>query len=168
MSWDVRPARTTDIRAISALVTPLVEQRVLLGKDLVVLFESVHEFVVAVTAKDGVIGCGALHVFWEDLGEIRTLTVAPEFQHRGIGRALLGALEAKARELGLRRLFCLSFEEAFFERNGFAHHDDTLVDAVVYGELVRSPDEGIAEFLDLARVKPNTLGNARLVKTLEV
>lgn len=166
MSWDVRPARTTDIRAISALVTPLVEQRVLLGKDLVVLFESVQEFVVAVGAEDEVIGCGALHVFWEDLGEIRTLTVAPEFQHRGIGRALLGALEAKARELGLRRLFCLSFEEIFFERNGFAHHDDTLVDPVVYGELVRSPDEGIAEFLDLARVKPNTLGNARLVKTL--
>jgi amino-acid N-acetyltransferase len=139
---------------------------VLLGKDLVVLFESVQEFVVAVTGDGEVIGCGALHVFWEDLGEIRTLTVAPEFQHRGVGRALLGALEAKARELGLRRLFCLSFEEIFFERNGFAHHDDTLVDPVVYGELVRSPDEGIAEFLDLARVKPNTLGNARLVKTL--
>ena len=85
---------------------------------------------------------------------------------QGNRASLLGALEAKARELGLRRLFCLSFEEAFFERNGFAHHDDTLVDAVVYGELVRSPDEGIAEFLDLARVKPNTLGNARLVKTL--
>ncbi len=166
--WAIRPARTSDIRAISALITPLVEQRVLLGKDLVVLFESVQEFVVAVTADGQVIGCGALHVFWEDLGEVRTLTVAPEFQHRGIGRALLATLETHARELGLRRLFCLTFEEEFFQSNGFTHHDDTLVDAAVYVELVRSPDEGIAEFLDLARVKPNTLGNSRLVKTLEV
>jgi len=168
LAWEIRPARTSDIRAISALVTPRVEQRVLLGKDLVVLFESVQEFVVAVTADGTVIGCGALHVFWEDLGEIRTLTVAPDFQHQGIGRALLGALEAQARELGLRRLFCLTFEEKFFESNGFTHHDDTLVDAEVYVELVRSPDEGIAEFLDLARVKPNTLGNSRLVKTLSL
>lgn len=149
-------------------MTPLVEKRVLLGKDLVVLFESVQEFVVAVTPDGEVIGCGALHVFWEDLGEIRTLTVAPDFQQRGIGRALLAALEDHARALGLRRLFCLTFEEEFFERNGFTHHDDSLVDATVYVELVRSPDEGIAEFLDLARVKPNTLGNSRLVKTLEV
>ena len=168
VAWEVRPARTSDIRAISALVTPLVEQRVLLGKDLVVLFESVQEFVVAVTGDGEVIGCGALHVFWEDLGEIRTLTVAPAFQHQGIGRALLAALETHARELGLRRLFCLTFEDKFFEKNGFTHHDDTLVDAAVYVELVRSPDEGIAEFLDLARVKPNTLGNSRLVKTLTV
>lgn len=149
-------------------MTPLVEKRVLLGKDLVLLFESVQEFVVAVTPDGEVIGCGALHVFWEDLGEIRTLTVAPDFQQRGIGRALLAALEDHARALGLRRLFCLTFEEEFFERNGFTHHDDSLVDATVYVELVRSPDEGIAEFLDLARVKPNTLGNSRLVKTLEV
>lgn len=149
-------------------MTPLVEKRILLGKDLVVLFESVQEFVVAVTPDGEVVGCGALHVFWEDLGEIRTLTVAPDFQQRGIGRALLAALEDHARALGLRRLFCLTFEEEFFERNGFTHHDDSLVDATVYVELVRSPDEGIAEFLDLARVKPNTLGNSRLVKTLEV
>ena len=149
-------------------MTPLVEKRILLGKDLVVLFESVQEFVVAVTPDGEVVGCGALHVFWEDLGEIRTLTVAPDFQQRGIGRALLAALEDHARALGLRRLFCLTFEEEFFERNGFTHHDDSLVDATVYVELVRSPDEGIAEFLDLARVKPNTLGNSRLVKTLEL
>jgi amino-acid N-acetyltransferase len=144
----------------------LVEQRVLLGKDLVVLFESVQEFVVAENADGLIIGCGALHVFWEDLGEIRTLTVVPSHQNQGIGRALVEALESSARALGLGRLFCLTFEAEFFERNGFVHHDDALVEADVYVELVRSPDEGVAEFLGLARVKPNTLGNSRLVKTL--
>lgn len=164
--WSIRAARTADIRAIYALVEPLVEERVLLGKDLVVLFESVQEFVVAIDGDGRVIGCGALHVFWEDLGEIRTLTVAPEWRQRGIGQDLLGALEAEARGLGLHRLFCLTFEEGFFSRHGFTAHDEALVDAEVYGELVRSPDEGVAEFLDLARVKPNTLGNIRLVKHL--
>jgi amino-acid N-acetyltransferase len=166
--WSIRPARTADIRDIYALVEPLVEERVLLGKDLVVLFESVQEFMVAVDEGGRVIGCGALHVFWEDLGEIRTLTVAPEWRHNGVGHALLVSLESQARGLGLRRLFCLTFEEAFFRHHGFAVHDDALVAPDVYVELVRSPDEGVAEFLDLARVKPNTLGNIRLVKQLEV
>lgn len=164
--WAIRPARTADIRAIYELVGPLVEERVLLGKDLVVLFESVQEFMVAVDDNGRVIGCGALHVFWEDLGEIRTLTVATDWRHRGVGHALLTGLEAQARELGVRRLFCLTFEEDFFSRHGFAVHNDALVDPEVYVEMVRSPDEGVAEFLDLARVKPNTLGNSRLVKQL--
>lgn len=138
----------------------------LLGKDLVVLFESVQEFVVAVDEGDALIGCGALHVLWEDLGEIRTLSVAPSWRHRGVGHALVEALEAVAVGLGVRRLFCLSFEEEFFRRHGFHPHDDSLVEPDVYAELVRSPDEGVAEFLDLARVKPNTLGNTRLVKHL--
>lgn len=164
--WTVRRARTADIRSIAQLVEPLVEQRVLLGKDLVVLFESVQEFFVASDVAGRVVGCGALHVFWEDLGEVRTLTVAPDHQKKGVGHALVEALEEEARRLGLTRLFCLTFEEEFFARHGFTHHHEALVDPEVYAELVRSPDEGVAEFLDLARVKPNTLGNARLVKKL--
>jgi len=164
--WTVRRAQTSDIRAIAELIEPLVEKRVLLGKDLVVLFEAVQEFFVAHDPDGRVIGCGALHVFWEDLGEVRTLTVAPPYTKRGIGHALLIALEEEARRLGLRRLFCLTFEESFFLSHGFEHHDDSLVEPDVYVELVRSPDEGVAEFLDLARVKPNTLGNSRLVKNL--
>ncbi|KRO38928.1 MAG: N-acetylglutamate synthase [Microbacteriaceae bacterium BACL25 MAG-120322-bin65] len=165
--WAIRRARTADIRPIAALMEPLVETRVLLGKDLVVLFESVQEFTVAIDDAGNIVGCGALHVFWEDLGEIRTLTVDPDKKNTGIGHALLEALELEAKELGLTRLFCLSFETDFFTRHGFRIHDDELVDPEVYAELVRSPDEGVAEFLDLARVKPNTLGNSRLVKNLD-
>lgn len=164
--WNVRRARTSDIRPIAEMIQPLVEQQVLLGKDLVVLFESVQEFFVATTESGEVIGCGALHVFWEDLGEVRTLTVSPDYQKKGVGHALVEVLEDEARRLGLARLFCLTFEKEFFTQHGFTHHDDLLVDPDVYVELVRSPDEGVAEFLDLARVKPNTLGNFRLVKNL--
>lgn len=161
----VRPARSADIVAISALLEPYIERRILLGKDLVVLYGSVQEFLVAETDA-GLVGCGALHVMWEDLGEIRTLAVADEWLHHGVGRALVAGLEANARSLGLSRLFCLTFEVDFFTRRGFAPIGEQIVDPDVYSQLVRSPDEGVAEFLNLAHVKPNTLGNTRMLKQL--
>ncbi len=162
----IRRARTGDVPAIQGLVEPLVQQRILLGKETVTFYESVQEFRVAETGDGRIIGCGALHVMWSDLAEVRTLAVASDWLGRGVGRALLGRLEADARELGLDRLFCLTFEVAFFERNGFEDMGAETVDPAVYAELLRSHDEGVAEFLDLARVKPNTLGNTRMLKLL--
>lgn len=152
--------------AIQKLVEPLVQRRILLGKEMVTLYESVQEFRVAQDADGELIGCGALHVMWSDLGEVRTLAVADAWLGRGVGRALLGRLEADARELGLDRLFCLTFEVEFFARNGFEDMGEATVDPDLYAELLRSHDEGVAEFLDLARVKPNTLGNTRMLKHL--
>jgi amino-acid N-acetyltransferase len=161
----IRPATTADVLSISGLIEPLVAQRILLGKELVMLYEAVQEFVVA--EQDGIaVGCGALHVFWEDLGEVRTLAVGDSFKTHGIGGAILEFLENRARSLGLKKLFCLTFEVEFFSHHGYVEVKDQIVDPDVYVELVRSPDEGVAEFLDLARVKPNTLGNSRMVKEL--
>ncbi|HCM48983.1 MAG TPA: amino-acid N-acetyltransferase [Microbacterium sp.] len=165
--FSVRPARTGDVRGIQALLEPWVQRRVLLGKDLVVLFESVQQFTVAEDADGNLIGCGALHVMWDDLGEIRTLIVADEWLHHGVGRAIVDRLEENARALGLRRLFCLTFEVEFFSARGFEVIGEQVVDPDVYSQLIRSPDEGVAEFLDLAHVKPNTLGNTRMLKTFD-
>lgn len=162
----MRHARTTDVPAIDALIEPLVQQRILLGKNRVVFYEAVQEFRVAESRDGQLVGCGALHVMWEDLGEVRTLAAAPGWRHRGVGHALLQRIEDDARELGLSRLFCLTFETAFFEGHGFREIGESVVSPDVYAELVRSPDEGVAEFLDLARVKPNTLGNTRMLKQL--
>lgn len=161
----VRPARTADVRGILALLDPWVQRRILLGKEIVTLFEDVQEFVVA-EADGRLIGCGALHVMWEDLGEIRTLIVADEWLQHGVGGSLVAALEARAEALGLARLFCLTFEVDFFTRRGFTPIGEQVVDPDVYSQLLRSPDEGVAEFLDLAHVKPNTLGNTRMLKHL--
>ena len=165
--FSVRPARTGDVRGIQALLEPWVQRRVLLGKDLVVLFESVQQFTVAEDADGNLIGCGALHVMWDDLGEIRTLIVADEWLHHGVGRAIVDRLEENARALGLRRLFCLTFEVEFFSARGFEVIGEQVVDPDVYSQLIRSPDERVAEFLDLAHVKPNTLGNTRMLKTFD-
>lgn len=163
----VRPARTGDIGSIQRLVEPLVRERILLGKDMVAYFEAVQEFLVAVDQRGVLVGCGALHVLWEDLGEVRTLAVARHHARRGTGSLLLAGLERRALDLGLSRLFCLTFETEFFARHGFVDMGEETVDREVYLELVRSHDEGIAEFLDLARVKPNTLGNTRMLKRLD-
>jgi amino-acid N-acetyltransferase len=162
----VRRARTGDVARIQELVEPLVRRRILLGKEAVTFYEAVQEFRVAEDSDGRLIGCGALHVMWSDLGEVRTLAVADDWLGRGVGRALLGRLESDARELGLSRLFCLTFEVGFFQRNGFEDMGEETVDPALYAELVRSNDEGVAEFLDLARVKPNTLGNTRMLKLL--
>ncbi|GAA1978993.1 amino-acid N-acetyltransferase [Microbacterium pumilum] len=164
--FTVRPARSADVRGIQALLEPFVQRRILLGKDLVVLYEAVQQFLVAEDEHGTLIGCGALHVMWEDLGEVRTLIVSDDWLHHGVGRALVEGLEASAQALGLSRLFCLTFEVEFFTRRGFAPIGEQVVDQDVYSQLVRSPDEGVAEFLDLAHVKPNTLGNTRMLKVL--
>lgn len=159
----LRPARTSDVHAIKELVAPLAERRILISKESVTYFEAIQEFVIA--EIDGqVVGCGALHVMWEDLAEIRTLATAQKWQGHGVGRTLVAQLLANARRLGVTRVFCLTFEVDFFTRQGFSvMADQSPVDPAVYSELLRSADEGIAEFLDLARVKPNTLGNTRMI-----
>ena len=162
----VRRARTSDVPWIQSLAAPLVAQRILLGKENVSVYEAVQEFRIVEDPRGTPIGCGALHVMWQDLGEVRTLAVNEDWLGKGVGHALMLRLEADARELGLSRLFCLTFEVDFFARHGFTEVSNEIIDPVVYAELARSNDEGVAEFLDLARVKPNTLGNTRMLRLL--
>ena len=161
----VRPARTSDVRSVRRLVDLYSEGRVLLSKATVTLYEDVPDFVVA-TSQDQVVGCGALHVLWEDLAEVRTLAVDPAFRGRGVGHVLLERLVQRAEDLGVERLFCLTFEIAFFEAHGFFEIDGAPVPHDVFEQLLQSYDEGVAEFLDLERVKPNTLGNHRMLRKL--
>lgn len=160
----VRRARTTDVRAIKGIIDQYVG-RVLLAKALVTLYEDVQEFWVAELSGE-LVGCGALHVLWEDIGEIRSMAVLPGVKRHGVGRALVDALISVARELGLLRIFVLTFETKFFARNGFVEIEGTPVSPEVYDEMRRSADAGVAEFLDLPFVKPNTLGNTRMLLEL--
>jgi amino-acid N-acetyltransferase len=163
----IRPALPRDVPAITNIIEPYAAQGILLAKQHVALYEAVQEFIVA-QVGDTIVGCGALHVFWEDLAEVRTLALDPPHRGLGIGSALLEKLLDRARTLEIQRVFCLTFEVEFFERHGFlalpgveVHPGDPI-----YDELLQSPDDGVAEFLDLARVKANTLGNTRMLRYL--
>ena len=166
MDYAVRRARTGDVRAIRALVDANVDSGRLLDKATVSLYEAVQEFWVAAAPDGQVVGCGALHVMWEDLAEIRTVAVSMDHQGRGIGNLIVGALLDTAREVGVSRVFVLTFAVDFFRRHGFAEIKGQAAAPEVYAELLQSYDEGVAEFLDLDRVKPNTLGNTRMLLRL--
>jgi len=162
---NVRQARTSDVKAIRELVDSYAAPGQMLSKETVTLYESVQEFVIA--EKDGVIvGCGALHILWEDLAEVRTVAVAKEFHKQGIGNLILKEIIRRAREIGVNRIFCLTFQTQFFGSLGFVEIHGTPVEPDVYAQLLRSYDAGVAEFLDLESVKPNTLGNTRMLLTL--
>ncbi|OMC50752.1 N-acetylglutamate synthase [Mycobacterium sp. IS-2888] len=160
----VRRARTSDVPAIKQLVDTY-SGKILLEKNLVTLYEAVQEFWVAELAGK-VVGCGALHVLWSDLGEIRTVAVDPAVTGRGVGHAIVNRLLEVARELQLQRLFVLTFETEFFGKHGFSEIEGTPVTAEVFEEMCRSYDIGVAEFLDLSYVKPNILGNSRMLLVL--
>ena len=165
----VRRATTADVRAIRGLVDTYADDRRLLSKATVTLYEDVQEFFVAEVGAEGgadVVGCGALHVLWEDLAEVRTVAVDPAMRGRGIGALVLSRLLDQARSIGVERVFCLTFETGFFGRHGFVEIEGAPVGHDVYEQLLQSYDEGVAEFLDLERVKPNTLGNTRMLLKL--
>ena len=160
----VRRARTSDVPGIKRLVDTYAG-KILLEKNLVTLYESVQDFWVAEEGGD-VVGCGALHVLWSDLGEVRTVAVDPAVRGNGIGHAIVERLIEVARDLDLQRVFVLTFETEFFAGHGFTEIEGTPVDAEVYEEMRRSYDVGVAEFLDLSYIKPNILGNTRMLLIL--
>lgn len=162
---EIRAARTSDIKGIRALIDSYAAEGRLLEKETVTLYESVQEFTVAVE-NEKVIGCGALHVLWEDLAEVRTVAVMEELWGTGLGHKILESIIDRARKIGVKRIFCLTFETHFFGRHGFEEIEGTPVEPDVFQELLRSYDAGVAEFLDLESAKPNTLGNTRMLKKL--
>jgi amino-acid N-acetyltransferase len=167
MEVTIRRARTADMPAIRRLLDAYAQPGILLDKATVTLYEDLQEFWVAERDHDGVVvGCGALHIMWEDLAEVRTLAVDPECRGYAVGHRLLAKLLETARWLGVRRIFCLTFEVDFFARHGFKEIEGAPVPPEVFDELLRSYDEGVAEFLGLERVKPNTLGNTRMLLEL--
>ena len=165
MSLIIRQAKTPDVKNIRAIIDEYAAGHRLLTKETVTLYESVQEFTVA--EIDGkVVGCGAMHVLWEDLAEVRSVAVDESVRGKGVGHGILEVLIRRATELGIKRIFCLTFETEFFGRHGFVEIQGTPVSPDVYTELLHSYDSGVAEFLDLESVKPNTLGNTRMLLTL--
>ncbi len=165
MSVIIRPARTSDVKQIRSIIDTFAAPGKMLEKETVTLFESVQEFVVAVDGNQ-VVGCGALHVLWEDLAEVRTVAVKEEFHKKGIGHQIMEAIIDRAQSIGVERIFCLTFQTEFFGKHGFNVIEGTPVEPDVFQELLRSYDAGVAEFLDLETAKPNTLGNTRMLRML--
>jgi len=115
----IRRATLADAPSILALVNRLAQQQLMLPRSPASVIENIRDFMVADVDGDFV-GCGALHVVWSDLAEIRSLAVDPEGQKAGVGRALVQALVDDARELGVPRLFAFTYVPGFFTKMEFS------------------------------------------------
>ncbi len=103
------------------------------------LYESIREFVVTTDDDGRVVGCAALHVFWEDLAELKCLAVAEHLQGQGIGRGLVEACWNSARELEIKSVFALTYSVEFFGRCGYHEIEKSELPHKIWNECVRCP-----------------------------
>ena len=115
----VRKAMIKDVATIRDLITIFSQRGDMLPKALMEIYEDLRDFFVYTDNNDGVLGCCALHLFWEDLAEIRSLAVTEPSSGKGIGAALVAACVDEARLLGISKVFTLTNKPAFFEKQGF-------------------------------------------------
>jgi len=115
----LRQARVGDIAALAEFIAAYTGDGTLLARSRANLLHYLRDFRVAADGAGRLIGCGALQLVNEDLAEIRSLAVDPAWRGAGLGGAILRALIADARDLGVARAFCLTRRTAFFARHGF-------------------------------------------------
>ena len=136
---NIRPARVSDVPAIHELILQFAERKLMIRRSLGELYESIREFLVATDADGQVVGCAALHVFWEDLAELKCLAVSAHVQGHGVGRTLVEACWDAARELKLKSVFTLTYVDAFFEKCGYHQIPKADLPHKIWNECVRCP-----------------------------
>ncbi len=136
---NIRPARVGDVPAIYELIRTFADRKVMIRRSMGELYESIREFSVAIDENDRVVGCVALHVFWEDLAELKCLAVSEDLQRAGIGRRLVDACWDQARELEINSVFALTYAVGFFEQCGYDQMDKADLPHKIWNECVRCP-----------------------------
>ena len=135
----IRPARVGDVPTINDLIRTFADRKIMIRRSLGELYESIREFFVAVDEGGRVVGCAALHVFWEDLAELKCLAVSESIHGRGVGRMLVDACWEAARDLELDTVFTLTYVPQFFERCGYREIDKAELPHKIWNECVRCP-----------------------------
>ncbi|OGS18282.1 MAG: GNAT family N-acetyltransferase [Elusimicrobia bacterium RIFOXYA2_FULL_40_6] len=134
----IRQAKISDVKSIHLLVTEHAQKGELLPRPLSDLYEKVQEFIVA-EEKGGVIACGALHVSWEDMAEVRTLIVSKKYQGKGIGAKIVCVLEKYASRLGIKKVFALSFKPEFFKKLGYIEIKKEILPHKIWRDCIKCP-----------------------------
>ena len=125
--------------AIQDLIRTFADRKLMIRRSLGELYESIREFLVATDDEGRVIGCAALHVFWDDLAELKCLAVSEQAQGLGVGRRLVEACWESARELEIRTVFTLTYVAEFFEKCGYHRVDKAELPHKIWNECVRCP-----------------------------
>ena len=134
----IRKAKISDIRELHKLINFYAEQGEMLPRSLNELYENIRDFLVF-EEKGEILGCCALHVSWEDLGEIKSLAVKPGHTGKGIGRKLIEACLEETNELGIKKVFALTFKPEYFEKRGFRKIEKDELPHKIWSECINCP-----------------------------
>ncbi len=134
----VRKALLSDAKSIHALVSEHAQRGLLLPRSLNSIYEHIRDFWVY-EENGEIVGCASLQIVWEDLAEIRSLAVKEERRGEGIGGKLVEACLREADQLGVERVFSLTYAREFFERMGFRVIDKGALPHKVWGDCVNCP-----------------------------
>ena len=133
----VRKARIQDVPAIRNLISLYSQRGDMLPKALMEIYEHLRDFFVYVDENDAVLGCCALHLFWEDLAEVQSLAVGEPDNRKGIGSALVSACLQEAHSLGITKVFTLSNKPIFFEKQKFRQVDRSELPHKIWAACVK-------------------------------
>jgi amino-acid N-acetyltransferase len=128
-----------DVPAIQELIRTFADRKLMIRRSLSELYESIREFFVAIDDEGQVVGCAAVHVFWEDLAELKCLAVTDRLHGHGVGRLLVDACWEAARELEIKSVFTLTHVGEFFEKCGYRRIDKAELPHKIWNECVRCP-----------------------------
>lgn len=129
----IRRALITEVPEIWRMLHDFADKDVL-PRTMADLYSQVREYFVYRGDHGPIIGMGALHVYWEDLGEIRSVVVRPDFQKRGIGSSLVKKCIEEADAIGLKKVFALTTRPRFFERLGFRQVPNDELPRIIWSE----------------------------------
>jgi amino-acid N-acetyltransferase len=132
----IRKAVIADIKHIHKLVNEFAKQNAMLPRALNELYESIRDFFVCENEGELIAVC-ALRILWEDLAEIRSLAVLEGYQHQGIGKSLLNSCLQEAKDLGIQRVFALTYQPDFFKSNGFSDIDKAKLPQKIWGDCLK-------------------------------
>jgi amino-acid N-acetyltransferase len=134
----IRKAQIADVKEIQKLLMTFANRGDMLSRSLSELYESLRDFYVV--EEGGVLlGAAALHIVWDDLAEVRSVAVTEDVGRRGIGSRLVQACISEAREIGLKRIFCLTYKPDFFAKHGFHLVDKAELPHKVWGDCIKCP-----------------------------
>lgn len=153
----VRKAKVSDVPLIADIINRHAQNGIMLPRPLSRIYDNVRDYSVVVDGGE-VVGCGALHVMWSDLAEIRAVALKDEYIGKGLGRPLIEVLIAEARALGIDRVFVLTYQDKFFAHLGFGYIDKSELPHKIWSECVNCvhfPNcNEIAMILDLKGGEP--------------
>ncbi len=134
----IRKARIKDSIHIQNLIHQYADQGKMLPRAINEIYENIRDFWIK-EDKGEIVGCVAFHVIWEDLGEVKSLAVSEKYAKKGTGKLLLEKCIADARELGVEKIFSLTYIPDYFKKFGFKEIPKDKLPHKIWSECIRCP-----------------------------